>query len=229
MNVRPLLLGAVLAFGGAAGVSATEPTAAEKQGQALVAELRAVSPTENYTQTGILKMRDRARHWIQIPFRLEIGAAATNRSVNVVITDPALAGMVTNSLKGAQASTAIAGSDFQIGDLAMEFLNWPEQRVLKREMRRGRACKVLESVNPDPGPGRYHRVLTWIDSESSGIIQAEAYDEHNKLLKEFEVKDLQKVNGHWEVKEMRIRNVQTGTQTLMQFDLGETLAPAPRH
>src|SRR5487761_1906830 len=112
MNVRPLLLGAVLVFGGAVGASAAEPTAAEKQGQALVAELLAVSPTENYTQTGILKMRDRARHWIQIPFRLAIQAAATNRSVNVVITDPTLAGMVTNSLRGAQATTAIAGSDF---------------------------------------------------------------------------------------------------------------------
>lgn len=230
MKIRPVLLGAALMLGGVACGRAADRLAAEKQGRALAAELLAEGPTGNYaqTQTGVLKLRDRARRWTEIPFRLDILVTPTNRSVNVVITDPVAARAVTNSLKEPQSTTAFAGSDFLLGDLALEFLRWPEQRVLKSEMRRGRSCRVLESVNPAPGPGRYRRVLTWIDRDTGGIVQAEAYDEHNKLLKEFEPKDLQKVNGRWEIKAMRIRNVQTGTQTLMQFDLDEHPRPDRR-
>ena len=44
---------------------------------------------------------------------------------------------------------------------------------------------VLESTNPNPSTNGYSRVLRWIDDETPGIVQAEAYDLKNKLLKEF--------------------------------------------
>src|SRR5690606_32384207 len=53
-------------------------------------------------------------------------------------------------LSGNQAMIPFAGSDFWLGDLGLEFLYWPEQRLIRREMRRGQACSVLESVNPAP-------------------------------------------------------------------------------
>jgi hypothetical protein len=86
-------------------------------------------------------------------------------------------------------------------------------------MRRGRACKVLESTNPSSTTNGYSRVVSWIDNESGGIVQAEAYDFKNKLLKEFAPKSFKKVNGHWELQEMEIRNVQTGSRTRLEFDL----------
>ena len=92
-------------------------------------------------------------------------------------------------------------------------------------MRRGRACKVLESTNPNLSstnivpPIYYSRVVSWIDNESGGIVQAEAYDFKNKLLKEFAPKSFKKVNGQWELQEMEIRNVQTGSRTRLEFDL----------
>ena len=92
-------------------------------------------------------------------------------------------------------------------------------------MRRGRACKVLESTNPDLSstnpfpPIGYSRVVSWIDNESGGIVQAEAYDLNNKLLKEFAPKSFKKVNGQWELQEMEIRNVQAGSRTRLEFDL----------
>jgi hypothetical protein len=39
------------------------------------------------------------------------------------------------------------------------------------------------------------------------------------LLKEFAPKSFKKVNGQWELQEMEIRNVQTGSRTRLEFDL----------
>ncbi|MGD0087807.1 MAG: outer membrane lipoprotein-sorting protein [Verrucomicrobiota bacterium] len=114
-----------------------------------------------------------------------------------------------------------AGSDFWIADLGLDFFHWPEQKILKHEMRRGRACQVLESTNPDPTPAGYSRVVSWIDNETLGIVQAEAYDAKGDLLKEFYPKSFKKVNGQWELQEMEIRNDQTGSRTRLDFDLNK--------
>jgi hypothetical protein len=123
------------------------------------------------------------------------------------------------SLAAARArSASFAGSDFSVDDLRLEFLHWPVQKILKHEMRRGRSCQVLESTNPDPSPNGYSRVVSWIDNETLGIVQAEAYDANGKLLKEFYPKSFKKVNGQWELQEMEIRNDQTGSRTRLEFD-----------
>jgi hypothetical protein len=112
-----------------------------------------------------------------------------------------------------------ANSDFWVCDLGLEFFHWPQQKVLKREIKRSRGCTVLESTNPDPSTNGYSRVVSWIDDESGGIVQAEAYDFNGKLLKEFMPKSFKKVNGQWEVGTMQMENVQTGSRTRLEFDL----------
>src|SRR5205085_7307320 len=82
---------------------------------------------------------------------------------------------------------SFANSDFWIVDFGLEFLRWPEQRMLKKEMRKGRSCKVIESVNPSPEKIGYSKVHSWIDSETGGLIRAESFDWEGKLLKEFSV------------------------------------------
>jgi hypothetical protein len=112
-----------------------------------------------------------------------------------------------------------ANSDFWICDLGLEFFHWPEQKLLKKEVKRSRGCSVLESTNPNPSTNGYSRVVSWIDSESGGIVQAYAYDAQGKLLKEFYPKDFEKVNGQWQVQEMEMINDQTGSRSRIEFDL----------
>ena len=112
-----------------------------------------------------------------------------------------------------------ADSDFWIADLGLEFFHWPDQKVLRHEDKRTRACAVLESTNPNPAPGAYSRVDSWIDNETFGIVHAEAYDANGKLLKVFDPKSFKKVNGQWELQDMEIRNVQTKSRTSIKFDL----------
>jgi len=118
-----------------------------------------------------------------------------------------------------QASQAFAGSDFVACDLGLDFLHWPTQRVVKvkHSMRKGRACKVLESSGPDP-KASYQRVLSWIDVESGGPIYAEAYNAAGKLLKVFEVDRVTKVEGEWQLTEMKMRNEIADTRTAIRFD-----------
>jgi hypothetical protein len=246
MSFHSLLLGTALLAGVTACGLETELTEAEKEGRALAADLLAEEgPAESYSQTGMLKIRDRERYWTEIPFRLRIVVTVTNQAVvieptaliplslgafvtvtnRVVVIEPTAkatardAYTLTNALSSALATTPIAGSDLRVGDLGMEFLHWPEQRVLKSEMRRGRPCKVLESVNPAPATNAYSRVVSWIDNDTGGIARAEAYDQNNKLFKVCEPKGFKKVKGRWELREMRIRNLKTGSQTVIEFDL----------
>ncbi len=123
------------------------------------------------------------------------------------------------ALSGSNTTIPFANSDFWICDLGLEFLHWPGQKILRGDTARGRLCKVLESTNPDPSTNGYSRVLSWIDNETLGIVEARAYDANGKLFKEFYPKDFKKVDGQWQVGSMEIDNVQTRSRTQLVFDL----------
>ncbi len=127
-------------------------------------------------------------------------------------------------LTPAELSLPFAGSDFWAADLGLEFLHWPEQRVIRSEMRRYVFCKRLESVNPHPAPGGYSKIVSWIGAnrpEELVLVHADAYDAKGKLLKQFDPKKLEKINGVRELEEMEIRNRQADTHTIIKFQLDE--------
>jgi hypothetical protein len=112
-----------------------------------------------------------------------------------------------------------ATSDFWLIDLGLDFFHWPNPKHFDTEMRKSRACYVIESSNPVPRAGAYKRVLSWLDTESGGLIRAEAYDHEDKLLKTFTVSDIKKIEGRWHIKELHIQNEQTDSSTRLAFDL----------
>lgn len=121
--------------------------------------------------------------------------------------------------KANQTMIPFAGSDFWVVDLGLEFLHWPRQLLLRKELRKGQSCDVLESINPNPAPGAYSRVVSWIDIDTGGIVHADAYDASDKLLKFFAPSELQKVEGRMQVKEIEMRNRQERTRSWVTFDL----------
>jgi hypothetical protein len=113
-----------------------------------------------------------------------------------------------------------AGSDFWLADLGYEFLHWPKQAVLKNDMRHSRACKVLESSNPTPGT--YSRVVCWITVEKPHApVHADAYDATGTRFKQFDPKNLEKVNGVYQIESVEMRNSKTGSHTILEFDTQE--------
>src|SRR5262249_45031920 len=120
-----------------------------------------------------------------------------------------------------QTNIPFAASDFCLADLGLEFLHWPTQRVTKKEMYSSRFCAVLESTNPHPGKDGYARVRSWITTEPPPApVRAEAYDAAGKRMKVFDVKGVERVNGHFQVDSVEMRNIQTGSRTVMEFDFG---------
>jgi len=225
---------------------------AETQGRALAQQLLAQGPLSNLVQTATLNIRLGPGKRREIPLRIETRVSApewqmiyetsapSNR-VRLVVTHqpgrpnrydfwPELpeAGSAEDRpaaiLTGSQLMQPFAGSDFWVGDLGQEFFHWPQQKLVKKVIYNSRACSILESTSPDPADEGYARVVTWIDSESLGPQHAEAYDARGRKLKEFQTKELKKVNGQWQVSVLEIENDQTGTRTLLEFNLRASAA-----
>lgn len=209
----------------------------EKEGQELAAKLRDSAPTEASEINGVLEITTPAGQIRTVPITSRITVTSTNWHVVYQTTGSNLVPAETLTIlhspgrsnsyhlsSGTNASSPaltrpLAGSDFWLLDLGLEFFHWPHQRALRAEMSRSRPCRVLESTTPNPVPGGYSRILSWIDNETGGVIQAEAYDSTNKLLKKFALGSFKKVEGQWQLRDMRIRNPQTGQQTELKFDL----------
>ncbi len=114
------------------------------------------------------------------------------------------------------AMSSFADSDFWPADLGLEFFHWPQQKILPHiriKMRKGVACRVLESRRQPASDFGYSRVRSWISREHFGLVYAEAYNADGKLVKTFEVSGLQKIDGQWKVSELRIRNEITKSTT----------------
>ena len=63
------------------------------------------------------------------------------------------------------------------------------------------------------------RVRSWIDLDHKQPLIAEAYDPAGKLVKEFSVGSVKKVDGVWQLKDMEITGERDGTVTKLEFDL----------
>jgi len=217
------------------------------EGHHLARQLKELQPAENSSLTGVLKIFPGRNKRIEVPVEFQTTVTATNWQVTYIASgtnkqnfmsvtvkhtadqpnDYSLANYGrphsdTNAcgvLAGDQTMIPFAGSDFWLVDLGLEFFHWPKQKVLKKELRSGQSCSVLESTNPNPAAGGYARVVSWIDIDTGGIVYAEAYDTKGERLKRFEPKALKKVSGQWQLQEMVIRNLKTGSRTAIEFNL----------
>jgi len=203
-------------------------------GRDLAAGLRAIKPEENADWHGVLGIFGRRPKVQPVPIACHVEVGISNWTTTyvtspvetnlaekfVIIFDtngpnryfsarapaPGKAPGELRPLTGAEADIPIAGSDFWLSDLGLEFLHWPDQDRLKGEMRHSRPCYVLLSTNPHPGPGSYSRVKTWIEKESGQPLEAESYfaNRTNTVMKSFSIEKVAKTNDRYTVKRMEI-------------------------
>jgi hypothetical protein len=213
------------------------------EGQKLAHELRSVAPAENTEISATLRLSAAGQPTREVPLKNTITVTATNWTstyearptngpIELLIIRHTVGqpneyewkrGDQLTRLSGAEATNRFAGSDFALLDLGLEFFHWPIQSLAFRQMRKSRGCDVLES-RPEQVT-LYSNVLSWIDQESRAqgqpaVWMAEAYDRKG-LLKEFEIKDLERIAGRVEVREMEIRNVRAKTSTRLRFHFNE--------
>jgi hypothetical protein len=229
-----------------------DPVEGDRQGRELVARLLEQRPQQAVTNTALLKITDAKGNQRLVPARFDIVPTATNwlniyeipgtnstpTAKLTIIHSDAQANQYLLRTSEAQGSPGgldrklsandlmvpFAGSDFWIADLGLEFLHWPQQRVLRVQMRKGLSCAVLQSINPQPSKDGYARVESWIAinrPEDVVIVHAEAFDAQDRLIKEFDPKKVEKVNGLWQLEEMEIRNRPARTKTRIGFNLAQ--------
>jgi hypothetical protein len=215
-------------------------------GQELADRLRSAAPTENSQEHGKLIIKANGVT-TEIPITCEVILHGTNWETDYETEATAQRGperlVVIHSTNGpsqylfaraaspaaplprlepvppSAASIPLAGSDYALDDLGLEFLHWPVQRQLHDEGHLGQACYVLECSNPS---GReIVRVKADIDKDSGGLLVADAYDAKGTVVKEFSLgkSSFTKINGHWHLEKMDIRNKKTGSHTEIKFDM----------
>src|SRR5436309_976970 len=104
----------------------------------------------------------------------------------------------------------VRGTIVTYGDLAFKFLYWAAARVLGEESVRTRKCWKLQLRAPSR-ESQYSNVLLWVDKASGALMRMEGYDWNAQLIKRFEVVSAQKIEGRWFLKQMRVEQLQPGT------------------
>ena len=225
-----------------ADVPATEAEAL-RQGQALAAELRSMRPGASATNSGVLRLRDARGRRQEIPvtvvtlvrpedWQVTYTASFTNGSTESLVAHHgagATAYEMARTSPGAAQSgpprrlaagatdVPFAGSDFWVCDLGLEFLRWPVQRIVKEELSNSRLCHVLESVNP--GTNGYAKVWSYVDQEFKGLLSAKGFDARGFVMKDFSTGNFVRVNDHWFLKDIRIRDERSDTRTELLYSL----------
>jgi len=58
-------------------------------------------------------------------------------------------------------------------------------------------------------------VLLWVDEASGALMRLDCYDWNGQLVKRFEVVSGQKIDNRWFLKQMRIEELQPGTNNVL--------------
>ena len=108
----------------------------------------------------------------------------------------------------------IRGTGISYQDLALKFLYWENARMLGDETVRTRSCWKLQLVAPSRD-SQYWNVVIWVDKASGALMRMEAYDWDGKIAKRFEVISAQKIDNRWFLKQMRVEELQPGTNKVL--------------
>jgi hypothetical protein len=126
-----------------------------------------------------------------------------------LVTDSGTRGFAASKL-----SQDVRGTGVTYGDLALKFLYWPNARVLGQENVRTRNCWKLQLHAPSRG-SQYSNVFLWVDQASGALMRMEGYDWKGRLVKRFEVVSAQKIDDRWFLKQMRVEQLQPGTNHVL--------------
>ena len=218
-----------------------DPIQGEREARKLIEETLNQRPGDVPTNA-VLKIRDASGNEHSVPVKMETFQTETNwTQIYQAMMENAIPGEKliiihtfgrpnryflcrpgsTNAveLTGNQTMVPFAGSDFWIADLGFEFLHWPKQRIVKKEMRYRRASAMLESINPRPAKDGYARVDSWLTTEPPhNPVLAHGYDASGTKFKVFTPEGVERVDGKYQLQAIEMRNLKTKTRSIIEFE-----------
>ena len=119
-------------------------------------------------------------------------------------------GGTESPLRKAAGGQTVRGTRLTHEDLALRFLYWPGVRLLGSETFRTRPAWKLE-IHPRDRESFYGAVRVWVDQESGALLRIEGYDRDGRLVKRFEVTNVQRIDGQYYLKTMRVESYDPST------------------
>ncbi len=113
-------------------------------------------------------------------------------------------------IAGAEFEQKVRGTAITYEDLALKFIYWPNARVVGEDYINTRRVWKLE-LQPPGRASQYSRVFLWCEQQSGALMRMQGFDWQGKVAKRFEVVSVQKIEGRYFLKQMRIEALQPET------------------
>jgi hypothetical protein len=130
-----------------------------------------------------------------------------------------------DKLRQAEAGEQVRGSSLTYEDLAMRFLYWPGAKLLGSEIINTRTTHKLE-LHPHDKRSLYGAARIWIDQASGALLRVEGYDWEGRLSKRFDVVAVQKIEGQYFLRRMRVETYDPETRKVTDRVYLEVLGTA---
>jgi len=115
-----------------------------------------------------------------------------------------------DKIAGAEFNQKVRGTAITYEDLALKFIYWPKAQVLGDDYINTRRVWKLELLPPGRD-SQYSRVFLWCEQESGALMRMQGFDWNGRAVKRFEVVSVQKMEGRYVLKQMRIEALQPET------------------
>ena len=125
----------------------------------------------------------------------------------------------------AQFDHKVRGTAVTYEDLSLKFLYWPKAQVMGEENINTRSCWKLQLMAPSR-QSQYSSVFLWVDKAGGALMRLEGFDWNGNLAKRFHVISGQKIEGRWFLKQMRIEEMQPGTNKVQSRTYLEIKKPS---
>ncbi len=128
-------------------------------------------------------------------------------------------------VRAARYDERVRGTDISFEDLALKFLYWKHPKIIGEETIRSRRSWKFEIQAPR-GASQYGVARLWIDQDGGALMRVEGYDPQGRLIRRFEVVDVQRIDGQWMLKSMRIETVNPETKKVISRTYLDVLGKA---
>lgn len=112
---------------------------------------------------------------------------------------------------------AIQDTDISWSDLSFSFLWWSGGTYTGMEQKKGRRCSIVALPSP-PDTQPYSGIRLWIEAESHVILEVDAYDQNVQLVKKIKIKNFQKMNDIWMVKNLDVYRYPSKQKTSLRVE-----------
>lgn len=162
-----------------------------------------------------MDLEGRLRHKNNVvPFRIDVGGGVIRyhlsnppETLTVRLTESG------SSVSGGDLKAPIRGTDVTLEDLSLKFLYWGHvESASEQSVLAGRPCWRLKVYAPSRAESSYGMVMLWVEKEDGAMLRAEAFGWDGKAAKRFEVRSIQRFEGGWLLKQMRIQALE-GTRS----------------